>query len=150
MELERIEEKIIKKLVKMKIKYEKIDLDDKDINFYLEIDAKRFIEEFKSVGKIGTLMYINTDAETLTIFCGNIYRECNKESLLKIINIINSVNRLITYGKIFADKEGKIVYQHTVSMNNSTDIEKYIKAFILAVWIFYCEMKKFEGNYEKK
>lgn len=142
-------EKIIeKKLDDLRITYEQINLEDEDINYFLEIDAKRYIEEFKDVGSIQALMYINVEKETITIFGGNIYRECEKESIMKVINVANSVNNTITYGKIFIDNKGRVIYQNTFPVNDSEKIGTYIKAFIIAVWFFYCEMKKYEAKNE--
>lgn len=149
MKFKLFEKKVTDRLEQLGIEYEKIDLSDDDINFYLNIDGKQFIKELKTIGKIGTLMYIDVEAETLNIFCTNIYRDCNKDSLLKAINVVNRVNSRITYGKVFVDRDGKIIYQNAVPISESIDVEKYIRAFVLTIWIFYCEMKKIEESNEK-
>lgn len=139
---------IEKILDELKIEYNQINLEDEDINYFLEIDGEKYIPELRNVGALNTLMYINVVKETVTIFCGNLYRECSKESIIKIINVANSVNNLITYGKIFVDNKGNVIYQNTFPLNDLEKISTYINAFVLAVWLFYCEMKKYEANYD--
>lgn len=147
MELKQIADQIEEQLERLKIDVIPMNLDDGDLNYYLDINAGRFFEELKKIGRILTLMYIDKSDFSLTIYCSNLYRECRKESIIKVMNIANLVNQRITYGKIFIDSKGKVVYQHTVLLNEGIiDIEKYIKALLVAITIFYQEMKKFGDN----
>lgn len=60
------------------------------------------------------------------------------------MNVINSVNNAITYGKLFLNKTGTVIYQNTFQVSEADKLDTYISAFVIAVWIFYCEMKKYE------
>lgn len=144
MELQKIEKIIEEKLGQLSITFDQVNLQDDDINYYLEIEAKNFIEELRDVGKIPVLMYINVKKETITIFCTNLYKKCEKESIIKTMNVINSVNNAITYGKLFLNKTGTVIYQNTFQVSEADKLDTYISAFVIAVWIFYCEMKKYE------
>lgn len=145
-----IEKNILNQLDKLHISFKKLELDDEDINYYLDIDLKYFVEELKNVGKVGLFMVVNSERQTVNMICNTLYKECEKDSLIKIINVSNAVNNIITYGKLFVDSKGRVVYQNAVQLCEETfDVEKQVKALVMAVLVFYQEMKKIEGKNEK-
>ncbi len=144
---EKIIDFLEKLFKKANLSYKYIELNDNDINFF--VNPKLESKEIKDKIFLRLLIYCS-DEKALTIYCPLIYKLTDKDSAMYTLNAINETNNKIAMGKIYLNQNNNSVvsYINRVIFNNMTEdlsskmMDEYIDSFLLCSIEFYKQMKR--------
>jgi len=128
-------------------KFEYIDLDDDDINFF--VSPRLTNKNIKNDINLNLLIYCS-GLKSLTVYCPKIYKLQNNDSAMFTLNAINETNSTISLGKIYLNRVNNSVisYVNQIIFNDiTTDLSpammnEYLEAFLFCSIKFYEQMKK--------
>lgn len=121
------------------ITYKILDLEDKDINYFIQVST---IGKLKSLNSISCMLYLKEIDHSLNIVVANIYKIKQNENVLEIYELINTLNLKIASGNfmIYGDAPKQIIYKSSVNCgDNFLELDENLVKFQIVSFISYLE-----------
>lgn len=137
-------------LLQLNVKYQKIDLDDGDLNYYIELMPGKLTD---SIGIIEILMFYSYKIKKLVTICPRLYKIKKGDSTLGILTALNKTNSQLSRGSVTLNQDNYVSYKYIEEFKNIESITKFkitnIFSDIIAATIYTSEEIERLKNLEK-
>lgn len=130
------------------LKFEKLDFEDDDLNYEVELDYSKVL---KGTGTFKIIMFFSTECPKGTVIIGNLYR-FDEHELEKALQYINEINKKLPSGKVVLhEKTNQMVFITSRMANEYSEIssklvENLIKTSYIAITVIYETVKEWANE----